>query len=478
MTENNIQPLRFNPILSTDSYKLTHWWQYPPNTRYIYSYVCSRGGFFDHSEMAGLQYIVKSNFAGKVFTMEDVEEAQKFAAQHFGNNPKCFNYEGWKSLYAKHGGILPLRIKAIKEGSVTSAQNAIVTIENTDPEFYWLTNWAETVLLQIWYPVTVATLSRAIKQVIGEALVRTGDPSLLPYKLHDFGFRGVSSRESAAIGGAAHLFNFVGTDNLAAIELLQQYYGADMPGVSIPASEHSTITAWGREHEADAYENILDNAPEGIVACVSDSYDIYNAVRNLWGGKLHDKVMQRKGVLVIRPDSGEAVTVLEQLFNIAGEKFGFEVNRKGWKVIAPQVRFIQGDGVNYHTIQNMISQLTRRGWSMDNWSFGMGGALLQQLNRDTLRFALKCSAIDINGQWHDVYKQPVTDPGKDSRAGRFVLLKEGNEFVTVKQEVDRTIVGEDQLEIVLEDGVLRRNQTLEEIRKIAASFDAYEKKPS
>jgi nicotinamide phosphoribosyltransferase len=424
--------------------------------------------------MAGLQYIVKAHFAGKVFTLEHVEEARKFAEEHFGGNPKCFNYEGWKSLYAKHGGVLPLRIKAVKEGSVVGAQNALVTIENTDPEFYWITNWAETLLLQIWYPITVATLSRAIKQVIGEALVRTGDPTQLPYKLHDFGFRGVSSRESAAIGGAAHLFNFLGTDNLAAIELLQQYYSAGMAGVSIPASEHSTITAWGREHEVDAYENILDNVPNGIVACVSDSYDIYKAVQDLWGGKLRDKVMRRKGTLVIRPDSGEAVTVLEQIFNIAAQKFGYEVNRKGWKVLAPQVRFIQGDGVNYHTIQNMISQLTRKGWSMDNWSFGMGGALLQQLNRDTLRFALKCSAIDIDGQWHDVYKQPITDPGKDSRAGRFVLLKEGNEFVTVKQESGRAIEGTDQLEMVLEDGVLHRKQTLDEIRAIVSSYDAYD----
>jgi nicotinamide phosphoribosyltransferase len=427
--------------------------------------------------MAGLQYIVKSNFAGKVFTLEDIEEAAKVASQHFSNNPKCFNHEGWKRLYAKHGGMLPLRIKAVKEGSVVSAQNAIVTIENTDPEFYWLTNWAETILLQVWYPVTVATLSRAIKQIVGEALERTGDPSGLPFKLHDFGFRGVSSRESAAIGGAAHLFNFVGTDNLAAIELLQQYYGAKMAGVSIPASEHSTITSWGREHEVEAYENILNNVPEGVVACVSDSYDIFDAVRNLWGGKLHDRVMQRNGTLVIRPDSGDAVLVLEEIFNIAAERFGFEVNRKGWKVIAPQVRFIQGDGVNYHTIQNMISQLTRRGWSMDNWSFGMGGALLQQLNRDTLRFALKCSAIDVNGQWHDVYKQPVTDPGKDSRAGRFTLLKEGLDFVTIANSGESDKNG-DQLETVLEDGVLRRDQTLEEIRQIATSFDNFSKKPT
>ena len=470
------QRLRFNPILSTDSYKLTHWWQYPPNTRFIYSYVCSRGGFFDHAELAGLQYIVKSNFAGKLFTLEDVEEAHRFAQKHFDRTQNCFHYEGWKRLYAKHGGMLPLRIKALKEGSVVGAQNAMVTIENTDPEFYWLTNWAETVLLQVWYPTTVATLSREIKQIIGEALVRTGDPSLLPYKLHDFGFRGVSSRESAAIGGAAHLFNFLGTDNLAAIELLQQYYGADMPGVSIPASEHSTMTAWGKEHEVDAYENVLNNIPDGMVACVSDSYDIFNAVRNLWGGKLRDKVMHRNGTLVIRPDSGDPVTVLEEIFKIAAEKFGYEVNRKGWKVLAPQVRFIQGDGVNYYTIQNMISQLTRKGWSMDNWSFGMGGALLQQVNRDTLKFALKCSAIDINGKWHDVYKRPVTDPGKDSRAGRFVVLKQGKEFITETIDENRPVPSGDQLEVVMENGVLRREQSLEGIRQIAAKYDQFARK--
>ncbi|HKT46136.1 MAG TPA: nicotinamide phosphoribosyltransferase domain-containing protein, partial [Candidatus Acidoferrales bacterium] len=276
--------------MNTDSYKLTHWWQYPPNTRFIYSYVCSRGGFFDHLEMAGLQYILKSNFAGSVFTMEDVDAAARFAHDHFSGNPKSFNHEGWKSLYAKYKGVLPLRIKAVKEGSVVAAQNAIITIENTDPEFYWLTNWAETVLLQVWYPITVGSLSRAIKQIIGEALVRTGDPSLLPVKLHDFGFRGVSSRESAAIGGAAHLFNFLGTDNLPAIELLQQFYGSQMAGISIPASEHSTMTSWGRDHEVDAFRNMLDNVPEGFVACVSDSYDIFSAVRNLWGGQLKNRV--------------------------------------------------------------------------------------------------------------------------------------------------------------------------------------------
>ena len=476
-----MQSLRLNPILNTDSYKLTHWWQYPPDTRHIYSYVESRGGMFDQTMLAMLQYIIKSNFAGHVFTLDDVEEARRIAHAHFSGHTKTFNYAGFKSLYAKHGGRLPLRIRAVKEGTVVKSHNALITIENTDPEFYWLTNWAETVLLQVWYPITVATLSRAIKQVIGKALARTGDLSLLPFKLHDFGFRGVSSKESAAIGGAAHLLNFLGTDTLAAVQILNQFYSADLgaqnpldcAAYSIPASEHSTITAWGEAHELDAYANILANCPQGVVACVSDSYDIYNAVRNLSGGALRDKVMHRKGTLVIRPDSGEAVTVLEELFKIVSEKFGYEVNRKGWKTTVPCVRFIQGDGVNFYTIQNITTQLTRKGWSQDIWSYGMGGALLQQVNRDTLKFALKCSAIDRKGQWHNVYKNPKTDPSKASRGGRFNLIQNEKDFATVEVVDGAPIPSNNVLETILEDGKLLRDQTLAEVRAIAASYDTY-----
>jgi nicotinamide phosphoribosyltransferase len=433
-----------------------------------------------------LQYIVKSNFAGQVFTLDDIEEARRVAHAHFSGHPKSFNYEGFKSLYAKHGGRLPLRIRAIKEGTVVRSLNALITIENTDPEFYWLTNWAETVLLQVWYPITVATLSRAIKQVIGRALVRTGDPSLLPFKLHDFGFRGVSSKESAAIGGAAHLLNFLGTDTLAAIQLLNQFYSADLSatdpfscaGYSIPASEHSTITAWGEANEEQAYANMLENCPEGVVACVSDSYDIYNAVRNLWGGALRDKILQRKGTLVIRPDSGDAVSVLEELFKIVAEVFGYEVNKKGWKTTVPNVRFIQGDGVNYYTIQNITAQLTRKGWSQDIWSYGMGGALLQQVNRDTLKFALKCSAIDRAGKWHNVYKNPKTDPTKASKGGRFNLIHIGKEFATVEVDndapnPDSSRLGTNALETILEDGKILRDMTLQEVRDIAVKYDTY-----
>jgi nicotinamide phosphoribosyltransferase len=459
-----------NNILRTDSYKLTHWKQYPPDTEIVHSYLESRGGFFDQTLFAGAQYYTKL-LEGSVFNMADVENAREISALHLGSDA-YFNLEGWTNLYRKHRGRLPLKIRALPEGIVVPCHTPLVTVENTDPEFPWLTNWAETLLLKIWYPITVATLAREIRQVIGEALVRTGDPSLIDFKLHDFGYRGVSSEESAGIGSFAHLISFKGTDTLAGIDLCRRIYHCQMAGFSIPATEHSTITSWGEEHEADAYRNVLESYPDGLVACVSDSYDIHKAVKNIWGGELRDGVMRRNGCLVIRPDSGEPVQIMEDIFNILWERFGGEVNSKGWKVLAPCVRVIQGDGVNYHTIQNMISQLTRKGWSMDNFAFGMGGALLQQLNRDTLRFAFKCSAIRRAGVWHDVYKKPKTDMSKASKGGRFTVVKNGNDYRTGHYS-DETVITDDLLQPIFLDGQSLSWHTMGTIRDRAMKFDRF-----
>lgn len=473
------QKLKINPILDTDSYKLTHWLQYPPDTEHVYSYLMSRGGFWKHTLFFGLQYTLKAYFEGKVFTKKDVEQAAVRAFKHFGNGD-VFNYKGWMRLLEKHGGMLPLRVRAVPEGMVVPIKHPIMTIQNTDKEFPWLTNWAETRLLSgTWYPITVGTLSFEIRQVIGADLMRTGDPSLLPFKLHDFGYRGVSSQETAAIGGAAHLVNFMGTDTLAALSLLEQYYDADMAGFSIPAMEHSTVTSWGEEFESDAYENMIDRFPNGLVACVIDSYDPHRAVAEIFGGKLREKIFRRGGTVVLRPDSGDPVVVLEDIFNIVAEKFGFETNNKGWKVLPSQIRAIQGDGVNYQNILRINSHLTRSGWSMDNWGYGMGGALLQQQNRDTMRFAIKCSAIRRDGQWEDVRKTTITDPSKASIGGRFDLLQFGDdEFETAHTgEYDnRNSVGcKNILEDVFVDGKVVRHQTLDQIRAIAKEYDRYDK---
>jgi nicotinamide phosphoribosyltransferase len=457
-----------NFLLRTDSYKFTHWKQYPPHTTAIYSYLESRGGMFPATVFWGLQYYLRTYLRGRVFTKSDIQQADEFCRQHFGRD--LFNREGWARLLEKHGGTLPVRVKAVPEGTVVPTLNVLASIENTDPEFPWLTNYLETLLMKVWYPTTVATLSREIKKIIKGFLERTGDPSLLPFKLHDFGYRGVSSEETAAIGGGAHLVNFMGTDTVAGILLLQEHYHAKgMPGFSIPASEHSTITAWGKEHEAEAYCNMLNAYPEGVVACVSDSYNIYSACEKLWGELLKPDVVHRKGTLVVRPDSGDPINVLTRVFEILGGKFGYKTNPKGYRVLPPYVRVIQGDGVNMFTIQNMLYQLAKfHGWSADNIAFGMGGALLQQLNRDTQKFAFKCSAAKVDGQWRPVFKDPITDPGKNSKHGRLALLEsEPGVFETVENVGESALITEDRLVTVFEDGEVRKEYDLDSIRQRA-----------
>lgn len=455
-----------NFLLRTDSYKFTHWKQYPPHTTGIYSYLESRGGMFPSTVFFGLQYYLRTYFEGVRFTKPDIDAADSFCRQHFGRD--LFNRNGWHRLYEKHQGRLPVRIKAVAEGTVVPTLNVLATIENTDPEFPWLPNYLETILLKVWYPITVATLSREIKKIIKGFLERTGDPALLPFKLHDFGYRGVSSEETAAIGGAAHLLNFQGTDTVAGIVLLQEYYKAQMPGFSVPASEHSTITAWGKEHEVDAYRNMLTAYPEGIVACVSDSYNIFNACEKLWGETLKPNVVNRKRTLVVRPDSGDPVTVLAKVFEILGAKFGYETNQKGYRVLPPYIRVIQGDGVNMFTIQNMLYQLSKfNGWSADNIAFGMGGALLQQLNRDTQKFAFKCSAARIDDEWRPVFKDPITDPGKNSKHGRLALGRSSNGFHTLENVGANQAINNDQLVTVFENGEVTKEYDLEAIRERA-----------
>jgi len=457
-----------NFLLRTDSYKFTHWKQYPPGTTRIYSYLESRGGMFPSTVFFGLQYYLKHYLQGALFTAADIDQADAFCRQHF--RADLFNRNGWRRMLEKHGGALPVRIKAVPEGTVVPTHNVLVTIENTDPDFPWLPNYLETLLLKVWYPTTVATLSREIKKVIGGFLERTGDPSLLPFKLHDFGYRGVSSEETAAIGGAAHIVNFKGTDNAAGIILLKDFYGVtDMPAFSIPASEHSTMTAWGKDHEADAYRNMLTSYPTGTVACVSDSYDIFNACEKIWGELLKPDVLSRQGTLVIRPDSGDPVPVLAKVLDILGDKFGYETNAKGYRVLPSCVRVIQGDGVNMFTIQNMLYQLSKlHGWSADNLAFGMGGALLQQLNRDTQKFAFKCSAAEVSGQWRPVFKDPVTDPGKFSKKGRLALVEpKPGEFRTLEEVAGNANASEDRLISVFENGEVKKEYQFEEIRRRA-----------
>jgi len=444
-----------NIILNTDSYKVSMFKQYPAGTTGVYSYIESRGGRYDRTVFFGLQAFIKE-YLLKPITQADIDIADEIITQH----GEPFNRAGWQYILDKHNGYLPVVIRAVPEGTVVPTRNVLATIENTDPEAFWLTTWLETALLRaIWYPTTVATQSYTIKRVILDYLEKTGDPSTIDFKLHDFGARGVSSMESAGIGGAAHLVNFMGTDTITGVLYAREYYNAGIAGFSIPAAEHSTITSWGRDNEVKAYENMVKQfaKPGSIVAVVSDSYDIFNAASKLWGEELKQQVIDSGATVVIRPDSGDPETVCLKLVQILHDKFGAVKNNKGFWVLN-NVRLIQGDGINEHTIRCILGAFQAYGYSADNIAFGMGGALLQQLDRDTQKFAMKCSAAQINGEWIDVQKDPITDSGKKSKAGRVTLWQCGQQLQSaVEQPKGWTDYGfgwEEVLEEVYRDGKL------------------------
>jgi nicotinamide phosphoribosyltransferase len=420
----------FNLIIDTDSYKASHYLQYPPDTQRQFSYFESRGGQYPETVFFGLQYLIKQ-YLSKPITEEHVQEAWEL----FKSHGEPFNLDGWMHIVKDHGGKLPIHIRAVPEGSVIPNHNVLMTVENTCSKCAWVTSYVETILVRLWYPTTVATRSFFAKKKILDVLNQTSDDpkSQIPFKLHDFGSRGVSSMESAAIGGAAHLINFMGTDTVVALKMLRDNYNIAMAGFSIPAAEHSTITAWGKENEVEAYRNMLNQfaKPGSLVAVVSDSYDIWNAAEKLWGEALRQQVIDSGATVVIRPDSGNPAEVVLRLLQILEKKFGSIKNKAGYKVLN-NVRVIQGDGVNDESIREVLLKAAREGgFSADNIAFGMGGGLLQQLNRDTQKFAYKCSAIRVGeSDWRDVSKDPITDPVKKSKSGRLELYNDGRGYRT------------------------------------------------
>ena len=456
-------------LLDVDSYKGSHFLQYAPKTEYISSYIEARGGKFDDHVFFGLQMYLK-RYLARPITAEEIDYAEEMWTAH----GVPFNRAGWEHILNEHGGYLPLKIQAVKEGTVLPVKNAIVQIINTDPAVPWLTSFMETALLRaVWYPTTVATLSWTVKQIIRRYLNKTCEnpEAELPFKLHDFGARGVSSAESAALGGIAHMVNFLGSDTVGALQHARTFYGEDMAAFSIPAAEHSTITSWGRENEIQAFENMLTQfgGPDKLVAVVSDSYDIYKATEQYWGKDLKEKVEDMGGTLVVRPDSGDPTIVPIEIVELLGKAFGYNTNAKGYKILPSCVRVIQGDGVNPVSIETILERLEAKGWSAENIAFGMGGALLQRdVHRDTMKWAMKANATKRADDplWYDVFKDPITDKGKISKKGIQALIRTKDGFVTLRRD-NLPKGAKDLLETVWENGKLVRDQNLADIRALS-----------
>lgn len=455
-----------NMILDTDSYKFSHYEQYPPNTEKVYSYIEARkpanmgnDNTIDSVVFYGLKYIL-SQF--QKITVRDVLEANELAKNH----GVPFNYDGMMYIATELNGVLPIKIYSVPEGTVVPVGNVMLTIVNTDSKCFWLTSYLETMLVRLWYPCTVASVSRGVKTIIKKYLDQTSDnaDAELLFKLHDFGSRGVSCREQAAIGGSAHLVNFLGTDTIVGWKMAADVYNADVKtiGFSIPASEHSTITSWTRDGEFAAYVNMVNKyaKPGSIFACVSDSYDIMNAVRNMWIPHLLPIVKEKESTVVIRPDSGDPVQTPIDIINMLLKELANDViiNSKGYAVLPSYVRVIQGDGMTLENIESILKILKNEKISAENIAFGMGAGLLQKIDRDTFSFAMKCSAMMIDGEWVDVYKDPAGDSGKASKRGRLdLILNTNGELETVSYK--NSSLFESVMECVYDNGptdVLRR----------------------
>ena len=449
----------FNAALATDSYKASHWLQFPPETEQTFYYIESRSKN-EQILFFGLQALIRE-YLSEIPLPIQIYQAKSIWDRHIGKG--IFNFDGWERIVKL--GYYPLEIKAIPEGTVTNSGNVLVTVTNTDPDMWWLPGWFETLLMQVWYPTTVATRSLQMKKIILRHLKLTGTPEAIDFKLHDFGFRGVSSYQSAMLGGMAHLVNFKGTDTMAAITGISEYYDTtDMPAFSIPAAEHSTMTSWGRENETKAYKNMLDKfaKPGSVVAVVSDSYDLYNAVENIWGKELKQDVIDSGATIVIRPDSGDPKTVVLRTLKQLEACFGSVLNNKGYKVLN-NVAVIQGDGISDPlVIDDLLTAVSNAGFSADNLAFGMGGGLLQQVNRDTYKFAMKCSAAKINGEWQDVFKSPKDAPWKASKKG-LLGIKDGN-----TTNLNNINDSDNELQTVFKNGRFYNMTTFEKIRKRGA----------
>lgn len=473
--------LHRNPILRSDSYKYSHQGetlgdsaQYPPGTDGFFHYLEARDGDVPECTLFGLQAFAHEVLLEPI-THAHVDEAKKFLAAH----GEPFNEPAYRRIVDRHGGYWPVLLRAVPEGTVAPLRTAMLTVESTDALIPWAGPAIENQLVRLWAPSTVAIMGRQdVKMFRWFSEISADEPEkLLRFKKHCFGSRGCMTHEQAEICGAAHTLNFWGSDTVEGVRYANHYYRSPMSAFSIVASEHGTVTPWGKEHEYDMFGAYVDRyvvstqqKPHPIAACVSDSYDIFEAVKAWTGETLLPKIESSGGTLVIRPDSGNPLVVWPKIFDILGERLGSRVteNRKGYRLLPTYFSSIWGDGMDSDGMRAATQALVSRGWSIDNFCFGSGGANLQKWNRDTQGWAMKCSAASVFGKWRDVYKEPLHSKTKASKRGRLdtIQTNRGLETVVVgdqDQHPDTAMVR------VYENGELFTNWTLESCRERIAA---------
>ena len=473
-----------NIISLSDSYKYSHYLQYPENTVSLYDYAEARSGnTYEKTVFFGLQYYLKQYLQTPI-TMEMVDEAYERAKLH--GIP--FNYSDWS--YIASLGYIPVKIKAVPEGTMIPTGLPLFSIESTDDNVPWIVGHLETLLMKVWYPSNIATRSYYIKKMLMRFAEKTQVEPSVHFQLHNFGDRGASSVESAGIGGLAHLTQFSGTDNFNSLNYGKEFYSEEMPGFSIVATEHSTVTSWGKDKEFDFYDNYIETfQSQPIVACVMDSYDYLKAVDYVTKGGFKDKIeSDNYPIFVIRPDSGDPVDMINSTLDIMEyNKVKFTVNGLGFKKFN-KYGIIWGDGISESVMNSILKVVVSRGYDSSTVAFGMGGALMHgnpstSNNRDTQGWAVKCSNIvvdegdfvdegDVHG-WEehlvnrDVFKDPITARSKKSKKGRITTLYNPDKDEYYAGDLNHEVINGhiDVLKTVYEDGEILKEYSLTDVRE-------------
>jgi len=480
--------MKTNPFLLTDYYKVGHIFQYPEGTSLVYSNLTprkSRIPEMDEMVFFGLQYFIR-------------EYLQRYFDENFFNQPKSEvlaaysrrirtslgnDLPSYAHLESLHDlGYLPVEIRALPEGTKVPMRVPCLTIVNTKPEFYWLTNFLETILSAvIWQPCTSATIAYTYRRLLNRYAGATGVPAdFVQWQGHDFSFRGMSSLESAITSGMGHLLSFSGTDSIPAIDALEQYYGADaekeLIGGSVAATEHSVMCSGSKDGELETFRRLIQDVyPSGIVSIVSDTWDLWKVCTD-YVSALRDETLARDGKVVIRPDSGDPVKIIcgdpdssdprvkKGVVELLWDVFGGSITDKGYKLLDPHIGAIYGDSINLQRAEAICEGLQAKGFA-SQVVFGIGSFTYQYNTRDTFGLAMKATYVEVNGEGREIFKDPITDDGTKKSATGLLCVKQENGTLVLHDRVSRAEANTGELIPVYRDGKLLKEYSLREIRE-------------
>lgn len=478
-----------NPLLYTDGYKVDHRRQYPEQTTLVYSNWTPRKSRIegvDNVVFFGLQYFIKKyiieDFNTNFFAKDKAEVCKNYSRRI--NNYLGENKVGIKHIEDLHDlGYLPMVIKALPEGVSVPIRVPMLTLYNTKAEFFWLTNYFETILsTTLWLPCNSATIAKQYRSILDTYAAETSSvPEFVDWQGHDFSMRGMGGLESAILSAAGHLLSFTGTDTIPTIDFLETYYNAnsdtELVGGSVAATEHSVMCMGTNAGEQDTFKRLITEVyPNGIVSIVSDTWDLWKVLTE-YLPNLKNEVLARDGKVVIRPDSGDPVDIIcgnpngkteeerKGVIQLLWDTFGGATNTKGYKELDAHIGAIYGDSITLERATQICERLKQNGFASTNVVLGIGSFTYQYNTRDTFGFAMKATYGEVNGEGREIYKDPITDDGtKKSAKGLIKIVKENNSYKLIDQ-VSWEEEQQGELKEVYRDGELLIDDTLQSIRK-------------